>query len=94
MTKNEFLAEVRKIPGWDRTSDDCLRRWSRGVEHCPVLAVCAKVTGQRFNIGEEDKAVSALNLRDPWASRFVNEADGFPQPEGELWRACGFEKAA
>lgn len=90
MTKDEFLAEVRKIKGWKRTSDGCLRRRSWGVEHCPVLAVCARVAGQRFRIGEEDKAARALHFRDPIASRFINEADGFPNPSGELWQACGF----
>ena len=94
MNKKNFLAEIRKIKGWERTSDDCLRRRWRGEEHCPVLAVCERVTGRRFRIGEEDKAVRALHFRDPIASRFINEADGFPNPSGELWQACGLEEAA
>ena len=91
MTKDEFLSEVRKTRGWVRTSDDCIRRRSitKREPLCPILFVCVKVTGKRFKIGEEDKACAALGLRDPTASRFINEADGFPDPSGELWQACG-----
>jgi len=91
MTIDEFFGYLATTNGWSLHRDKIRIYANResGIpteRHCPITAVCHKLTGKRFHPNDYSKAAASIGM-GPWTATLITlGADNSPIPSDELHR--------
>lgn len=95
MNLTEFLEELSKTRnGWFEFSHIVRKRGRRGLEQCPITAVCLKVKRRSFDTGDFPEAAEKLGLGARLARRIADAADTHhmePRLRARLLKAVGLK---